>query len=347
MSIRITFDFNKMESGLHIAVWCMILMSFALVFSPFMRLEYSLIRALVNVVPLAVLFYANIFLVNRYLEKKKYLLFSISVGALFAAITLLRGYLNSLFPVSQRITPELAPKYTLYYAAFLTNFVIVIIGTFYQLMINRFKSEKQNLAIITQQREAQLQALRGQINPHFLFNTLNNIYTLAIIKSDKTADMVMQLSNLLRYVIYKSQQDLVLLSEEVNQIEQYIKLFQMRNESPVDIGFRQKGLKDRIKIEPMMLIPLVENCFKHCDFEHNPDAYVNIELEVQPKVVLFRTENTYDIRDTQKDKIGGVGLDNIKKRLSLKYDHAYALDIQQTETLFRVELKLPYHYATH
>ncbi len=347
MASRFTLDFFQLQKGIHLAIWSLLMVTLTLFFALYMPLSASLLRAGVNILALALLFYLNLYLVNHYLEKGKYRFFIFAIVFLLLLGTLIRGYANTRFPATSDLAKEMIQNSSWYYSAFLTNLIILLIGTFYQLMYNRFLNEKQNLTIISEQREAQLQALRGQINPHFLFNTLNNIYALATIKSDKTADMVLKLSTLLRYVIYKSQEEQVLLSDEINHIQQYIDLFQMRNESPVRIGFRQKDIQPGIRLEPMILIPLVENCFKHCDFEHNPKAYVQLDLEIDQDLLTFRTINTYDPADQQKDKVGGVGLDNIQKRLALKYDTAQHLTIHQNGNLFQAELKIPVHHEAH
>jgi LytS/YehU family sensor histidine kinase len=197
-----------------------------------------------------------------------------------------------------------------------------------------------HLSIIIEQREAQLQALRAQINPHFLFNTLNNIYSLAVVKSDKTAEMVLKLSNLLRYVIYDGKAEQVELKREIAHIQQFIELFQMRSQEPLNIEFNTSGTFNSVKIEPMILIPIVENCFKHCDFDSNEQAFVCIYLQLINGELHFKTVNSKDDRNQQKDRVGGVGLENIRKRLDLKYREKYALRIHNETDKFVVELDL-------
>lgn len=163
-----------------------------------------------------------------------------------------------------------------------------------------------HLSIISEQREAQLQALRAQINPHFLFNTLNNIYSLAVVKSDKTAEMVLRLSNLLRYVIYDGRAERVALKREVEHIRQFIELFQMRSEEQLDIKFDTRGEIDGVQTEPMILIPIVENCFKHCDFDTNKRVFVCIDLQVDNEELYFKILNSKDDRHQQKDRVGAL-----------------------------------------
>jgi len=181
-----------------------------------------------------------------------------------------------------------------------------------------------------------LQFLRAQINPHFLFNTLNNIYSLAVVRSPQTADMVMQLSKLLRYVVYDSKAEQIPLETEVDHIEQYLQLFRMRSEAPLDITFQVSGAIEGLRLEPMMLIPLVENCCKHADFNTNEKAYIRLDLRVENGWLHFHTTNTKNDQDRQKDQVGGVGMDNLRQRLELLYPNAHRFTTQDKIAVFEV-----------
>jgi two-component system LytT family sensor kinase len=224
--------------------------------------------------------------------------------------------------------------------AIATGYGIVMLSTIYQVLINRYAAERKALAIINRQTETELQFLRAQINPHFLFNTLNNIYSLAVVRSPKTAGMVLKLSQLLRYAVYERQGDLVPLEKEVEHIRYFMELFQMRNEEPQDIEFSTAGELTGVQIEPMILIPMVENCFKHCDFETNPKAFVKMQLAVQNGLLTFNTTNTKNNADQQKDRAGGVGLENIRRRLTLQHPDDFQLKIQDEPGEFRVFFSL-------
>lgn len=331
--------FNKrLERGLHAAAWLFFLLIYAFLFYRFLPFSASFLRGLGNILPLALLFYANAYLVNRFLERRRYRIYIIVVLALYGVFTVLRVQVNLFFP---DFTAELflqSERDSWRLGALATNFIALIISAFYQILSNNYRREQQNLAIIKEQREAELQFLRAQINPHFLFNTLNNIYSLAVAQSPKTAPMVMQLSRLLRYVIYDSQAVQVELSKEVKHIEQYVDLFQMRSEEPLDIRFSKSGDWQNWRLEPMILIPLVENCFKHCDFNDNPDAYVRLELKVSDNELRFLSLNTKNDQDRQKDRQGGVGLDNIRRRLALRYKNSFELEIKEEKEIFEVRL---------
>ncbi len=332
--------YQKLENVLHVVIWLSVVLIHAWIFSQFMRFEVSLLRAISNVIPMAAIFYFNFWLVNKFINKRKFVRFVLLIVLVFVLATFIRTEINTYFPDIREELSVINERQGWFLGAVFTNLSVLVISTFYQMLYNRYRAEKRNLAIINEQREAQLQALRAQINPHFLFNTLNNIYSLAVIKSDKTAEMVLKLSNLLRYVIYDGRSEKVSLEREVEQIGQFIELFQMRSEEPVDIRFKKQGLRKDQKLEPMILIPIVENCFKHCDFDTNPGAFIDIDLQVKNDELFFYTTNTKNDDDQQKDQFGGVGLDNIKKRLSLKYPGRYLLEVKDADQQFFVKLKL-------
>ncbi|GJM33036.1 MAG: hypothetical protein DHS20C18_20370 [Saprospiraceae bacterium] len=324
----------------HFGIWLVILLIYGGLFLPFLPFEVSLLRGLGNVLPMVFLFYVNLQLVNLYFEKKRFTLYLVLTTTIVLLMGIIRVQLNLQFPEVDLSLVRQDKTNSWLFAAFMTNFGIILVSTIYQIQQNRAKNERIALETIHQQNEAQLQFLRAQINPHFLFNTLNNIYALAVAKSDNTATMVLKLSNLLRYVIYDSRAEQVLLQKESEQIKEFIELFQMRNETPVDIQYLTSGDFSGLLIEPMILIPLVENCFKHCDFDTNPNARIQIELAIVDNELVFKTFNTYNENDFQKDKVGGVGLSNIKKRLALKYANQHQIRIEATAGNFCTHLHL-------
>ena len=332
---------NYLKWWFHLGVWLFFLFMYILAFLPFISFELSLLRGLANIIPMAFLFYLNLYFVNRYLERRKYFYFWLLNIGLLLILSALRVQLNLQFPeiTKEEIITNMRDAWRL--GAIATNFLVILISTFYQMLENRYASDYRNQLIIQEQQEAQLQFLRAQINPHFLFNTLNNIYSLAVVQSEKTADMVLRLSNLLRYVVYDGREAQVSLSRETQQIKEYIDLFEMRSEEPLDITFDIEGELEKVVLEPMILIPLVENCFKHCDFNSNPQAFIRLQLEVQESHFIFRTYNSKN-NQLQKDHVGGVGLSNIKSRLELKYPDRFELSTNAGDDTFEVILRLAY-----
>lgn len=331
---------KALERLLHLVLWGFVFFFSWLIYGQFVSLEIGLLRAFINALSMAGLFYTISYLVNKYLEEQQYIAFGWRALLVFSGITLLRTESNTIFP-NPKVDLELINSYAVWlFGALLTNSSILCLAILAQLLYNRYQKEKQTLAILSEQRAAELQALRAQINPHFLFNTLNNIYSLAVVQSEKTAEMVLRLSDLLRYVVYEGKSKSVALRDEVQQIEAFVELFQLKSEHPLNIHFQKKGSFEDQQLEPMILIPIVENCFKHCNFGDDPGAYIDIQLQLEQDNLFFQTINTKDDADVQKDRVGGVGLENIRKRLKLNYKDQHKLSITETENCFEVRLQL-------
>lgn len=342
MNVRTTKFSQRLVPYIHIILWVVVLTAHMAFFGQFFSFWTNLLRGLSNTLPMAAIFYANLWLVNRYFEEGKYLLYFSSILVVLLGFTGVRVQLNILFPQVDFDFNAIKDNYqrTWQISSFVTNTGIVFISMLFQIQQNRLREEKKVQEFLNRQNEAQLQFLRAQINPHFLFNTLNNIYSLAVVKSEKTSEMVLKLSNLLRYVIYEGKSKKVPLKSEVEHIREYMGLFEMRSETPLRITFKTQGQMEGVLIEPMILIPIVENCFKHCDFDTNENAFIEIRLANEGKRLTFATVNTKNDRNTQKDKVGGVGTENIRKRLELKYPGQHSLEILDEKTVFKVKLDI-------
>lgn len=332
---------HRLKIGFHLGVWLLLIMVYAWLFLPlYGDLVVSFLRGLSNLLPMALLFYANLWLVERYFEKSRYVQFFLWATFWMILIAFVRVQLNRFFPDMKPNFSVLVRGNQWWAGVVMTNILTLLISTFYQILEIRFRHEQQQAAIISKQNEAQLQFLRAQINPHFLFNTLNNIYSLAVVRSPQTADMVMQLSKLLRYVVYDSKTEQIPLETEIAHIEQYLQLFRMRSEDPLDIRFQVSGSVEGVRLEPMLLIPLVENCCKHVDFELNEKAFIQLDLRVEQGWLHFLTCNSKNAQDTQKDKVGGVGLENLRQRLELLYPQAHRFSVKEEENSFEVNFSL-------
>lgn len=195
-----------------------------------------------------------------------------------------------------------------------------------------------------EEKEAELKLLKAQLNPHFLFNTLNNLYGLAVIKSDKLPELMLTLSNLLRYSLYDTKEKYVQLNKEVQYLEDYISLEKIRLEEKVNVTFRQVGNFEAQQIVPMLLIVFIENAFKHMAVESQGESYVNISLETTEDSLNFTCENSigpidYLEQDLEKGK-SGIGLENANKRLRLIYPNKHKLHMKKTNDKFTINLKL-------
>lgn len=321
--------------------WVFYFVGQVVIVSTFIPIDLAFLQGVSNVFPLAILFYINSYLVNRFLEKGKWGAYFFWALLVFTLIVIFRVYVQLNFLLINPKNIQLPSGLGIRLVAILSGWVILVGGVFYQLLVNRAIREKHQDELIKEQQQAQLQFLRAQINPHFLFNTLNNIYSLAVTGSKQTAEMVLRLSDLLRYVIYDGQLDLVQLSKEVDHLQKFIELFQMKQAEERNIQFEVSGPLGDQKLEPMILIPLVENCFKYCDFEDNEQAFITIYLLIKDGELHFNARNTFNPEDQQRDRTGGVGLENIRHRLGLKYPEHHQLRISNDSGVFEVQLQLP------
>ena len=189
-----------------------------------------------------------------------------------------------------------------------------------------------------QLKEQELHYLKRQIHPHFLFNTLNTIYGFALKKSEHTAEIILKLSNLLDYILYQVNKPKVSLKEEVLHIQEYIELEKIRFQDTLKVDFETNEIDENIQVSPLLLIPFVENAFKHGGIV---DSYltIKIQIKVNNNSLKFTIQNTLKRGDKKKNN-EGIGLANSKKRLDLNYKNSYQLNTQITNNIYLVELTI-------
>ncbi len=197
-----------------------------------------------------------------------------------------------------------------------------------------------------QEKEAELKLLKAQLNPHFLFNTLNNLYGLSVIKSNKLPSLMLKLSDLLRYSLYETKESFVPLEKEIQYLENYIALEKIRLEEKSEITFTKSGRFTTKKIAPMLLIVFVENAFKHLGITKDKNSKVCITLEVFNDNLHFKCSNTIDNTGIEahhlEKKNSGIGLQNAKKRLKLMYPDKHDLTIVKEQENYSVHLILTF-----
>lgn len=218
------------------------------------------------------------------------------------------------------------------YNFFYTIFAMV----FYFVRYAQFK-ELQQRELAVQNRESELLFLRSQINPHFLFNNLNNIYSMVYHQSDQSLPAIAGLSELIRYMLYDTGET-ISLEKEIHFIEKYIALEQLRFEEPSKLNFTYTGDAHQIRLPPLLLITFIENAFKHGAIAFN-HTWLDVNLTVTAdNEVLLTCTNT--IGEKRKDPASGIGIENVRKRLALLYPGNHSLDARQVGDKFIVELKL-------
>ena len=229
---------------------------------------------------------------------------------------------------------------------FMLVLIYLVIGlvSFYYLLRYNFQQVAQNknlqnkiLKTQLQLKEQELNFLKKQIHPHFLFNTLNTIYGFALKQSDKTPEMILRLSNLLDYILYQVQKPSVLLTDEINHIQNYVALESIRFRETLKVDVEINGQTENTFIPPMLLIPFVENAFKH---GRTVDGFLTVKTEI----AILHGDLIFILKNTAIEKPNpvkhGIGLDNIQKRLELLYPNRYDLNIETTENWYTVYLSI-------
>lgn len=197
----------------------------------------------------------------------------------------------------------------------------------------KFKEREKDL--LKEKTETELNFLKSQINPHFLFNTLNNIYSLARKKSDETPDVVLKLSKLLRFVLYETKDKFITISREIEFLNDYIDLQKIRFSERLKIEFKHEIDDLETQIMPLVLIPFVENAFKHGASQSVSDSYILIDLKIKENELFLLVENSFETQNS--DEPQGIGLKNIKRQLELFYTN-FNLEIHSEENKFTATL---------
>ena len=282
-------------------------------------------------------------LVPRLLVKEKYLFF----GAFFLLNLLVFTHVNKWF-FSSFIDVLFPDYYFVSYHSNSTLFIIfsvfLVVTTLIRLSENWVRLNKQKnrlLALENVEIQNQLSSLKAQINPHFLFNSLNVLYSLSLEDKKETSSAILQLSHVLRYVLYETNNQLIPLKKEVDLIQQYLEFQKFRYHDSSNVSFELDLDNDTSEIQPMLLLPLIENSFKHGIKGEVKNTFINIRMTKKEGVFHFYIENNISEGPSITDKeYSGLGLKNIQQNLNLIYPNAHSFDIEKTSDTFAVSLKI-------
>jgi len=286
--------------------------------------------------PLYILYSAAI--VPRFLFRRKYLVYSL-LTLLFAV--LIHSILFFFYKIASRLIP--GQDYFNYSAISLIRetswiFINTSLATAIAFLRKKLREEETIESLRKENTYYKLRYFRTQLNPHFLFNTLNSIYSLSLSKTDKTPEVVIRLADIMRFLIYECNEEKILLDKEIEFIRNYIEIERLRYDA--DIQFTVEGSTEGVMIEPFLFISFIENGFKHAIDHSFAKPFIYITLKLSPeKITLNVINNTSLELETQAKKINGKGLVNSKTVLELLYPDAFALDIIQTEIKERKESK--------
>lgn len=324
----------------HIVFWvCLYIILIILDVSE--NLSYVLIKEFINVSFFAFMVYLNLYyLFPQYLTKKNLL---VHLAALAVAAILITPIKTIVFyTTSSNYADVQAYFLNNQPSIFLSTFFIGIASTIYNIMNDWLLSQREKKELQAQTLQSELKFLKSQINPHFLFNTLNSLYALTLKKSDQAPEIVLKLSEMMRYMLYECNVPMVPLQKEVNYLKNYLELEKLRQGKKMKILLQVEGEAKNQRIAPLMFIPFIENCFKHGISNQISDGYVNILLEIGKDRIEVTIENSKAPTrpSTTGKKSGGIGLVNVRRRLSLLYPDKHELLVSETPNTYSVNLIL-------
>ena len=282
-------------------------------------------------------------LVPYLLNRKKYILYFLIVPALVMLYSYCNFSLLQVLPAEwlqqlmQRFVHRITPMYDV-----LEGVIVLLLTYALKYTLIAFITQTELLRLQKEKLQLELNALKAQVNPHFLFNTLNNLYALTLKNSNKSSEVVLKLSDIMRYVLYQSNEATVPLLKELSFISNYIELQRIRYPANYKIDYYVSGAVNGQMIAPLLLIDFIENGFKHGLDKRFNDGWVKININVEKDRLLFDAVNSKGLRDdgSMIPSGNGIGLINIKKRLELMYGNKSMLEIKDGEEEYHVHLDL-------
>lgn len=316
-----------------------IILHFAFWISIYLAIAYQNIDAppihhlyfLRDLVIWAIAAYINLYLLLPYFFlRKKYLSYTIlliiNILAIAFVLTLFRNFTEKSATI-------------VFLANILDTFFAIIIIASLKLLRDNSRKQMQIKTLENAKLTTELSLLKAQINPHFFFNSLNNLYGMVLQNRNKQAsNMILKLSNLMRYVLESNTKEVVSLEDEVKFIQNYLALEQIRLSQDFDIHFEISLTHQNTKIPPLLFITLVENVFKHAITQHTEKGFAHFSLSLQDTQLFFEAKNSLPTHQTNTAEKTGTGLQNLRKRLEILYPHKYTLSIEKTEKMYQINL---------
>lgn len=295
----------------------------------------------------AIAVYLNLYvLIPKFLKQKNYIFYLFWLVVLLTTVSATLQILF-IYPLRNMLGFFGFNKFNinLHSAYFFSTLIFVALTSFLKLIKDWLSMQDINLKLakIEQQKlEAELKTLKGQLNPHFLFNSLNNIYSLALTKSDKVPELILKLSDLMRHIIYDSKENYILIEKELEFVNNFIELQKIRTSDQTKIQYNVVGEIPSAKIAPLLFEPFIDNAFKHGLPGNGDSDFINITFNfVEKDKITFVIENNYDEFFLNRSTNSGIGLNNVKKRLKLLYQpNDFKLSIRKKDKIHSVFLEL-------
>jgi two-component system, LytTR family, sensor histidine kinase AlgZ len=333
----------------HLSFWCLYLSFFTYQISVFARgpeIDWPRVLTVVSIhISCAMLIgYLNYFIfLPRFLSDKDGLRFVMQFIVAFTIVILIRVHLERYFidhySHEEKYSYLYSPRFIVHVIS--SNLFTVIFLGMIRVVTEWFEFEARKKSVENERLTAELNFLKAQINPHFLFNTLNNLYYLAYTKSSNTLEVIAKLSQMMRYMIYDSNHAQVPLSKEIEYMESYISLERLRLNDQIPIKFEVKGDPKNFRIAPFIFITFLENAFKHGVSNNNPDAWVKVSIELDGNSCIYEVENSKIISaKPEAEEKSGIGLQNVTRRLELSYPEQYELNVQDLPDRYFVKLRI-------
>jgi len=277
------------------------------------------------------------YLMPKFLYKQKYWQFFLGSGLVVViVITLEETVLEPLiFPDTKRAT-----TFPGVYISLLGVLPVMFILSGCKFGWDALKKQAQIDELETTIQESELQFLRSQINPHFLFNNLNNLYSYALQESPKTPEIILEMSGVLRYMLYESKEQFVPLKKELEQLGNFIRLYKLQIEDRGKVEFDVDKIQDDYKIAPLILVVFIENAFKHSQSGQSSDIEIDISVKLNGSTLEFQCKNNYEPGFSLDSVAKGIGLRNVRKRLELLYPKKHILEIKEADNSYNVYLRL-------
>jgi len=335
----------------HLVFWIIVAFFYFFLFSWNSEFREVSIIFSIGLLPVAILetYFFNYTLVPKYLWKKRYgrfFLFSFYtlLGSTWLSFLIVSFALLYILNKEATLDPSvLHPELQVVSLNFIVFLSIAIKQIKRAFFIQQEKNELEKTKLTTELKlkETKLKLLKAQIHPHFLFNTLNNLYGLTLEKSDDAPDLVLRLSEILDYILYRCNEKRVPLTEDINNLKNYIGIEKIRYSNKLKLEFNCTENTAKFNIAPLILLPFVENAFKHGVSKSTGIALVKIKIELLDNNLMFNIENTKNQQHKKEENYSkGIGLSNVKKRLNLMYPEKYILSINDETETFSVNLTL-------
>ncbi|HMK03201.1 MAG TPA: histidine kinase [Ferruginibacter sp.] len=296
---------------------------------------------LIKVTDLAIMVYiTNYLLIPAFLYKRKYLAFAFTFVLMVVVSSAIKmNILGRLLdnPTLLDLTGNLKARI---YDNVIPHFFLVLSGAAVKLMMDYTRMQQRMVEMAKEKAEAELNFLKSQINPHFLFNSLNSVYFLIEKNNTGAREALHKFSAMLRYQLYEMNGDKIPIEKEMQYLEDYVDLQKLRKDEHYAVEFNRTGDLKGFAIEPLLLVPFVENAFKHISHHKDQLNFIKLDLEKKNGTFYFKLENSKEAGAITTDKHAGIGLNNVKRRLELLYPGTHQLTITNGINTFNVKLEL-------